>query len=138
MVKSTYIGWRFHTSDIQVPDVVEDGIERPRPAPARPIPYELRRARPADFLLPRTSAWILALPPRFRPLVLSRQYARIANQLCSTWDDHASCRKYFDSLLLDRRGSRQGFPQDILRELQLLHTYYETILLDKKGATVFD
>ena len=32
---------------------------------------------------------------------------------------------YFDELLVDRRGGRQGFPKDVLRELLVLRSYYE-------------
>jgi hypothetical protein len=87
--------------------------------------HPLRRAQPALVLLPRTAIWIANLPPAARPNALAARFARIANLLCALWDDPPVCRKYFDDLLHDRRGGRQGFPPEVRQELGLLHTYFE-------------
>jgi hypothetical protein len=94
------------------------------------VPVELRRAAPANTLFANTVHWILALPLAYRPLRLSRQFPRIANQLHLTWNDPASCRAYFEDLLLDRRGNRKGFPLDVLLELEELQSYHESISPD--------
>jgi hypothetical protein len=38
-----------------------------------------------------------------------------------------SLRRYLDDLLVDKRGNRQGFPLDILRELFALRAYYDQL-----------
>lgn len=103
----------------------------PEPAmvakPKRPPPLHLRRAQPVTILLPRTRAWIESLPANARPRALALRFARIVNNICAAWDDPTACRKYFDDLLEDKRGGRQGFPMDVLREIQKLNEHYATV-----------
>ena len=89
-------------------------------------PVHLRRAQPSEFLLARTVIWMHRLPSGVQPHVLSQQYARIANLLCLVWHDAAACRQCFTDLLVDSRGGRKGFPQDVHRELVALQEYYCT------------
>jgi hypothetical protein len=123
---SIYRGWRALPSDVHDQDVTVRG-----PTPRKMCTTEpakdygsLRKGRPADRLLPRTVDWILALPPTLRPHLLAGKYARIANQLCTTWNDPAACRLYFDDLMSDRRGGRGGFPMGIGKELLALRRFY--------------
>ena len=51
------------------------------------------------------------------PNALLAKFPRIANLLAVLWEDPNSLRRYLDDLLVDKRGNRQGFPLDILREL---------------------
>lgn len=80
----------------------------------------LRRSAPVDTLLPTTVAWAERLPSDLRPVMLLRRYARIANLLAATWADTRAFDAYMDSLLTDKRGSRQGFPPEVARELATL------------------
>ena len=43
------------------------------------------------------------------------------------WDDPNSARRYLEDLLVDKRGNRQGFPLDVLRELLVLRNYYDDL-----------
>jgi hypothetical protein len=45
--------------------------------------------------------------------------------MAAMWPDPNSFRRYMDDLLVDKRGNRQGFPVDVLRELFELRAYYE-------------
>jgi hypothetical protein len=54
------------------------------------------------------------------------EYVRIANALARAWSAPRACLEYFDDLLIDRRGGRQGFPFDVALELAGLKDYYET------------
>jgi hypothetical protein len=71
-----------------------------------------------------TLGWLQQLPLRVVPRQLARQYARIANRMARLWDTPAACREYLDGLLLDGRGARRGFPQEVLHELQVLSDHY--------------
>lgn len=98
---------------------------RPEPKPeadvgTAPPPVHLRKSKPLETLLPRTEAWIAMLPLDARPHELARQFARIANQLCAMWDHPAECRVCFDELLVDKRGSRKGFPAEVVTDLMRL------------------
>jgi hypothetical protein len=85
---------------------------------------QLRKARPAAYMLPATVKWFEALPPQVRPVSLAAQYARIANLLAQQWNDDKACRAYFDELLTGRRGKRRGFPAHVRRELWELREHY--------------
>jgi hypothetical protein len=84
----------------------------------------MRRSQPVMVLLPHTKSWIVSLPEPVRPHALAAQFARIANLLCTVWDDPPACRRCFYELLVDRRGGRRGFPMAVLRELNVLSAYY--------------
>jgi hypothetical protein len=76
-----------------------------------------RKANPANVLLPGTVSWADSLPPKIRPVALMAQYPRIANLLALAWNDPKSWSACINDLLTDRRGSRQGFPKDVLDNL---------------------
>src|SRR5438105_9884723 len=87
---------------------------------------EVRRAYPADYLLPISETWLKALPHEVVPVALIACFPRIVNLIAMQWDDNMSCPAYFEELFADRRGSRQGFPQDVRRDLSRLRNYWYT------------
>ena len=93
-------------------------------SPAEQNLTHLRKARPAEYMLPATVKWFEALPPHIRPVSLAAQYARIANLLAQHWNDEKACRAYFDELLTGRRGKRRGFPAHVRREIWALREHY--------------
>lgn len=50
---------------------------------------------------------------------IETRFLRIANELCRLWDS-PEADHYIDSLLLDDRGDRMGFPIEVLDELMFL------------------
>ena len=87
----------------------------------------LRKAEPIDRLLPGCINWLASLPEQVRPSALANQYPQIANVLALDWCRHEACQRYFDDVLIEhRRGTRQGFPVDVHRELETLRDYYDT------------
>ena len=46
-------------------------------------------------------------------------FERIANAIATLWGDKA-CDPYLDKLIMDDRGNRQGFPQDVLSAIMKL------------------
>ena len=111
-------------------DVTEPVARSRTPMPAT-IPAEdwasVRRAQPADYLLPKSVQWFTGLPRAVRPLALVNKYPRIANMLALDWNRSAACRGYFVDLLTDSRGHRRGFPTDVDRELRRLCDYYHSL-----------
>jgi hypothetical protein len=67
-----------------------------------------------------------ALDQSLRPAVLAARYPRIVNKVAELWRRPRLMDRYFDELLLDDRGNRQGFPLDILLELTALKEHYQT------------
>jgi hypothetical protein len=88
---------------------------------------ESRRAAPANLLLRRTLVWLASLPPDILPTALVRRFPRIANLIAATWRDPKSFDAYMESLLTDNRGTRRGFPPDVLAELEALQRCHHAL-----------
>lgn len=73
--------------------------------------------------------WIQQLPAEIRPKQLIVQYARIANKLAGLWPYPVACERFLNSLMIDERGDRQGFPPEVALELTALNVYYNTHVL---------
>ena len=54
------------------------------------------------------------------PQALVQNYPRIANTIVELREERTKLTQYFDSLLNDTRGGRQGFPFSVLMDLQNL------------------
>ena len=75
--------------------------------------------------LPVTFRWIARLPRDVQPLELLRQFPRVANALATSWTDGDAFRACLYNLLIDRRGNRKGFPQEVVGELLALRSWFE-------------
>jgi hypothetical protein len=102
-----------------------EGDARRAAGPESKAEFAKRRTEPANGLLKPTFAWASTLPIEIQPRSLLYKFPRIANLLAAMWPDPNSFRRYVDDLLVDKRGSRQGFPVEILRELFELRAYYD-------------
>ena len=69
-------------------------------------------------------AWLEQLPPEVRPKELAIQYPRIFNKIVELWRRPLLCEKYLDELLMDERGTRKGFPEDVATELTVLKNHF--------------
>lgn len=83
-----------------------------------PCPAEL----PAISVL--TQQWYDALPRRIRPCMLRAKFPRVLDSLQQNWPDPVQLQAEFKHLLIDDRGSRQGFPFAALQELHRVRDYY--------------
>jgi len=72
--------------------------------------------------------WMQLLPRHVQPLKTAERFPHVANGLAAAWQAPASCRAYFEQLLLDHRGNRKGFPKPVAAELAALKDYYESVL----------
>jgi hypothetical protein len=72
----------------------------------------------------RTFKWLATLPVDLRPMSTAQKYPRIVNKISDLWGHCEYTRLYFQSLLVDRRKGRRGFPLDVKRELLALQQYY--------------
>ena len=88
--------------------------------------HALRRAIDVkeSRLRERTFKWLATLPATVRPMATARQYARIVNRIGDLWAHCEFTRLYFQSLLIDRRQGREGFPGVVRDELEVLQQYY--------------
>lgn len=72
----------------------------------------------------RTFKWLATLPPELRPMATGRAYPRLVNRLSDLWPNCEYTRLYFQSLLIDRREGRRGFPLAVRQELEALQHHY--------------
>ena len=103
-------------------------VTEPRPAVPSGMGSDWTKRRmsdPANGLLKPTFAWASNLPLEIQPRTLLYKFPRIANLIAAMWQDPNSIRRYVDDLLVDKRGNRQGFPVEVLRELFQLRAYYD-------------
>ena len=111
-------GWKDHN------DVVQAIPRPPRVvAPVQPRAElendwsSVRKARPAEYLLPVAEKWFDAFPADKAPCALASQYPRICNLIAVHWNDMRGAPELFEDLLTDRRGGRAGFPPAVRRDL---------------------
>ena len=86
----------------------------------------LRRSPQPKELTAEAAQWFASLPQPEQPTELSAAYPRIVITLSSLWTHRRKCSAYFDELLIDRRGGRQGFPGGVALEIAALKDFYET------------
>ncbi len=100
--------------------------------------WTARRApdRPEDGVLNADAQnWIAALPTAVKPVLLAERYSRICNRLAERWQHPELVIPYFDDLLMDGRGGRQGFPMMIAIEIASLKEYFlDTLVKDKRDV----
>ena len=71
-------------------------------------------------------ALLASIEEATRPTKLAAAFPRIVNRMASLWRSPRQMDLYFEDLLTDTRGGRQGFPLGILMELSALKEYYQT------------
>lgn len=133
---SIYRGWRPYPADVHSQHVARKPAAQCEEQDAAPV--HLRRAQPVLVLLPRTASWLAEIPPRFRPVHLAKQFARIANNVCATWFDPPARGRYLEELLAGGRPNRRGFPPSVLRELQTLYRVHLELCRCNESATWID
>lgn len=69
-------------------------------------------------------AWMAKLPRDVQPRETGHKYARIVNRLAALSSMPDKYQEYLADLLVDRRGSRQGFPAPVARELENLQKHF--------------
>jgi len=76
--------------------------------------------------------WLNQLPEHVRPYRLTDNFPRLAVKMAELWGKPIPLQNYLRSLVLDDRGGRQGFPEEIAGELLRLTSYVE----EKIGPTM--
>jgi hypothetical protein len=54
---------------------------------------------------------------------LPSRFPRVLNQIAAVWNQPSAAERCFEGLLLDSRGTRAGFPPEVLSELLALRSY---------------
>ena len=97
-----------------------------KPSAATQVDYSKRRHQPErdDLELSAVGQALLAsVEETARPKELPALFPRIVNRIAKLWKMPREMDRYFEELLTDTRGHRQGFPLKILMELGTLKDY---------------
>jgi ankyrin repeat protein len=86
---------------------------------------DLATARFREKKNSRMAAILQTMPERY-PFVLEQKYERVLNKIVDLWDT-PEIDDYFADLMIDKRGGRQGFPQDVAREILILNKTHEML-----------
>jgi len=70
-------------------------------------------------------ALLASIEESARPKELAALFPRIVNRIARLWKMPRQMDRYFEELLTDTRGHRQGFPLSILMDLSTLKDYYQ-------------
>lgn len=71
-----------------------------------------------------TEGLISSLPEEIRPVQLPEQFPRICNRIAELWAEPELAIPFFDDLLIDNRGGRNGFPLMIIMEISKLKEHF--------------
>jgi len=118
---------------------VEDArkaLEGPSKEDDPPKTHMRRNSGTNPILLDATVAWLEELPYAVRPNELASRFPRIANSIADLWRRVARCEEYLDSLVVDQRGDRKGFPHAVAQELATLRSLYAE--LHPSGTSTWD
>jgi ankyrin repeat protein len=69
---------------------------------------------------------------QFYPVALEAKFSRIFNKVLDMWGN-PELDTFFEGLMMDKRGGRQGFPMDVMNDILLLSRLH-TQVLAKMGA----
>ena len=102
---------------------------KPEEMSARPIALAASNVR-----LNLAARQLLAgLSGKFR-LDLLLDYPHVLNRIGELWGHPRQMNQYFEDLLIDSRGGRQGFPLPVISELTRLRAYYQARVDPVKAA----
>ena len=62
---------------------------------------------------------------------LADDYPRVLNRIAVLWSRPVELHAYFDGLLHDNRGNREGFPFEVLTQINALQHFYVTVVNPK-------
>ena len=126
----------FEFEKVSIADVRQE-LERQR----KPVDDRARVAQRAPqsraVLLDTTTLWMAELPQAVRPINLARKFPRIANSIAELWRRVARCEEYLDTLVVDLRGNRTGFPPEVGQELTALRSYFAELHPHNRSAWDF-
>jgi hypothetical protein len=109
---------------------VESNDQSPPVAPP-PVSESVKALRKLDqtssTLQRFTVQWAETLPSNVQPRALMREYPRIANMVALLWTEptRTAFDNYMESLLVDRRGNRKGFPSAVASDLLMLREAFD-------------
>ena len=91
-------------------------------------------ARSSVGLAPTTADWLNGLPPELSLRQTATAFPHVTNRIAELWKTPRMLDRYFDDLLVDRRGNRKGFPLGVAMEITDLREYYQSTVYPLKAC----
>jgi hypothetical protein len=105
----------------------------------RPAQEQRAAAPAASAIAPRSSELsaeavrlLDGLSRKCRLNALPARFPRVVNRIAALWNRPTAAESCFEELLLDSRGTRAGFPPEVLSELLALRHYNASRIFPKK------
>ena len=92
----------------------------------------------AITLSPDTAQWLASLSPELAPRQTARSFPHVVNSIASLWKSPRRLDGYFEDLLVDHRGNRQGFPFAVAHEIARLREHYQLSVFPIKKSCVWE
>lgn len=70
-----------------------------------------------------THQWLRDVSRAVHPTQLCRHHPRVANRIACAWHDPKRTERLLSELMVDRRGTRRGFPPRIIEEIDRLYRH---------------
>jgi hypothetical protein len=118
LVKDTGQVYRYFIPHDGIERILLNGEAQQRFDSATPIRGKMKNPRLAD---------ILCDSPEKYPYALEARFERILDRIMTLWNDSSALQSYFEELMVDKRGERQGFPQDVARDIFTLSGIYDEL-----------
>ena len=100
-------------------------------------PADRDSSSPASELTQQAANLLASLPTDVSPTRLAQTFPHIFNKIAELWTHPLRLDPYFDSLLIDQRGGRQGFSLGVALEILSLKEHYQTVVYPKR-ADIWD
>ena len=72
------------------------------------------------------------MPKKLQLRLLPAQFPRVLNQVAALWNRPTAAASCLQELMLDTRGTRAGFPPEVLSELLALRNYNASRIVPQK------
>ena len=118
------MSYNLHRAPGRATEEVSANLPSPQALASSEVAQRRQAPVTANRLLSQTIDWLASLPPNLRPLALATKFPRVANRIATEWREPSTCRRDFDDLVYDKRGTRRGFPPDVYVELLALRDFY--------------
>lgn len=119
LVKQTAEVYRYFIPHRGVEEVRLNGQLQTRLDKLTPVVREMKNQRLAEILKDR---------PEKYPYALETLYPRVLERILSLWDTPPALQDYFEELMVDKRGGRQGFPREVAHDIFVLSAVYDDFL----------
>lgn len=91
-------------------------------------PIVEEQGAPLESMGGAADLWYENLPEKVKPTALRCKFPHILQKIQRVWESPRQLDQLLNGMMVDDRGSRQGFPFAAIREMHALRDYYFEVL----------